>query len=207
MALFLSGCTTGTSPEPSVDAAREATTQTLAPAEMSELQQQQQAVALAARDALFQQLLQRLTEVLTESGPSRAIQVCKSDAPRLASEVGEQFGVVMGRTSHRLRNPNNAPRDWAKPLVDAQVADPQFVDLDDGRLGALLPIRLKTPCLLCHGPRDEIVPDVKAALVSHYPEDQATGFQEGDLRGWFWIEVPADIKQPEAEPATSPAID
>jgi hypothetical protein len=33
---------------------------------------------------------------------------------------------------------------------------------------------------------------VKEALAEHYPEDQATGFQEGDLRGWFCIEVPAN---------------
>jgi len=27
-------------------------------------------------------------------------------------------------------------------------------------------------------------------LAAKYPMDQATGFKEGDLRGWFWIEVP-----------------
>jgi hypothetical protein len=38
-----------------------------------------------------------------------------------------------------------------------------------------------------------MIPDeVKQTLAKEYPDDQATGFEEGDLRGWFWIEVPAD---------------
>jgi hypothetical protein len=157
---------------------------------MNDVQREQQQIALAARDALFQRLSARLMEVLGESGPSRAIQVCKVDAPRLAAEVGEEFGVSIGRTSHRLRNPQNSPPTWAQQHVDRQVAEPQFFARDDDRLAALLPIRTMAACVLCHGPKDEIVPEVRAALVSHYPEDQATGFQEGDLRGWFWIDVP-----------------
>jgi hypothetical protein len=31
---------------------------------------------------------------------------------------------------------------------------------------------------------------VTAAHAAKYPKDQATGFKEGDLRGWFWVEVP-----------------
>jgi len=44
---------------------------------------------------------------------------------------------------------------------------------------------------MCHGPEDTIPQDVKDAIGEHYPEDQATGFRKGDLRGWFWVEVPA----------------
>ena len=45
-------------------------------------------------------------------------------------------------------------------------------------------------CLACHGSPDTINPVVKAALAAKYPKDQATGFKEGDLCGWFWVEVP-----------------
>ena len=157
---------------------------------MNDLQREQQQIALSAREALFQRLSARLMEVLGESGPSRAIQVCKVDAPRLAAEVGQEFGVSIGRTSDRLRNPQNSPPPWAQQSVDRQVAEPQFFALDEDRLAALLPIHTMTACVLCHGPKDQIVPEVRAALVSHYPEDQAIGFHEGDLRGWFWIDVP-----------------
>jgi hypothetical protein len=190
------GCQPGTTVQRSDAESSGSPAVLIAPDQMDEAQQRQQLVALAARDTLFQQLSGRLTEVLTDAGPTKAIEVCKSDAPRLAGEVGQQFGVSIGRTSHRLRNPANKPPDWSQALVDQQVAEPQFVSLDDGRLGVLLPIHLKAACVLCHGPKDKIVPDVRASLVSHYPQDQATGFQEGDLRGWFWVEVPAGATLP-----------
>ena len=31
---------------------------------------------------------------------------------------------------------------------------------------------------------------VKVALDEQYPDDQATGFNVGELRGWFWVEFP-----------------
>jgi len=31
---------------------------------------------------------------------------------------------------------------------------------------------------------------VREQLSTHYPDDAATGYQAGDLRGWFWVEVP-----------------
>lgn len=191
LTLLVAGCRTGSEPPPTDDQQHGATYRVLAVEQLDQQQQRQQQVALAARDELFQRLSARLTEVLTESGPTSAIQVCKSDAPRLASEVSDQFGVRIGRTAERLRNPDNEPPAWAVQLVRQRVADPQIVALEDRQLGVLLPIHLKAACVLCHGPKDEIVPDVRASLVTHYPQDQATGFREGDLRGWFWVEVPA----------------
>jgi hypothetical protein len=163
---------------------------------MTDAQEEQRAIALAARDALFQQLLERLMETLATSGPAAAIEVCQQQAPQIAADVSQQYGIDIGRTSHRLRNPKNKPPEWARPLVDSQTAEPQFLALQDGRLGALLPIHLKAQCLMCHGPEDQILPDVKDALSRAYPKDQATGFQEGDLRGWFWVSVPEDAQMP-----------
>jgi hypothetical protein len=33
-----------------------------------------------------------------------------------------------------------------------------------------------------------------AALAGAYPQDRATGFAPGDLRGWMWAEVPKAAK-------------
>jgi hypothetical protein len=168
----------------------------LDPSALTTTQQRQQQAALAARDALFEQLVTRLTTVMSDEGPVKAIEVCRADAPRLAGEVGEQYGLKIGRTSYKLRNPENAPRPWARPYVDRGVGEPQFVALPNDRLGALLPIRLKAKCLLCHGPEPDISQEIRSALAEHYPDDQATGFREDDLRGWFWVEVPADVPLP-----------
>ncbi len=79
---------------------------------------------------------------------------------------------------------------WASPYVDAMVEDPTWVGGPEGELGALLPIRLKAECQMCHGPAETIDEGVMTAILEAYPDDQAVGYSEGDLRGWFWVEAP-----------------
>jgi len=142
---------------------------------------------LAARDALFQKLSERLMDAMTQGGPAAAILVCQQEAPQIAQAIGEQQGVSIGRTSVRLRNPQNEAPFWASGLVETNTDVPTFVTLSDHKAAALLPIKLQVQCLMCHGPQEQIAPEVKAQLQKSYPNDQATGFNEGDLRGWFWI--------------------
>lgn len=159
-----------------------------------------QSKALAAKDALFARLSGRLTEVMQAEGPAAAIEVCSREAAEVARSVGEEQGVTIGRTAIKLRNPKNAPPDWVQPFVEKRTAEPQFVDLPDGHTGALLPIKLKSKCLACHGTTDTIPADVKTKLAELYPDDQATGFGEGDLRGWFWVVVPAEAQANDSAP-------
>ncbi|MEZ6059028.1 MAG: DUF3365 domain-containing protein [Planctomycetaceae bacterium] len=159
--------------------------------QLSASQQEQHTTALAARDALFTRLSGRLTSVIEQNGPAAAIDVCRAEAPAMAEQVKQEFGVDIGRTSFRLRNSMNPAPDWATDFVTEQVDSPRLVALADETLGVLLPIRLQQKCVVCHGTEDQIPADVQAALKRQYPGDQATGFHENDLRGWFWVEVPA----------------
>lgn len=193
---WIAGCRPAESPQVSPAAPK-------VPASSTPVPQDQQQVAVAARDAMFGRLSAKLMEVLGASGPVAAIEVCREHAPRIAAETGQRFGVAIGRTSFRLRNAKNAPPEWARTLVESRVAEPQFVPLPDGQLGAFLPIRLKAECLLCHGPPDQILPEIQNALKTHYPEDQATGFETGDLRGWFWVTVPAGARLPQPSSTSS----
>lgn len=153
--------------------------------------EEDQQAMLAAKESLFKQLSQALMDAMTSGGPADAIEVCHQKAPELAAVVSQQHGLKIGRTGVRLRNPNNSAPAWAKELTTAKTDTPQFVMLDNGSAAALLPIKLQAQCLMCHGPADQIIPEIKAQLAKYYPEDQATGFQEGELRGWFWVEKPA----------------
>ena len=149
-----------------------------------------QAKAEAARTELAGMLLGRLQEVMKSQGPAKAVEVCHGEAPAMAEKVGRSNGVRIGRTSAKLRNPSNRIPAWAETLVAAKVAEPRFIQAPDGGMRALLPIRLGQACLVCHGPDAGIPPGVRSALKAKYPHDQATGYQAGDLRGWFWVEVP-----------------
>jgi hypothetical protein len=143
-----------------------------------------------ARQNLFGRLMERLQGVMQSDGPVAAIAVCQQAAPQLAAEVASQTGVAIGRTSLKLRNAANQPPVWAGPLMAAGEPGPWASQHSDGRLGVLLPIKLQAGCLMCHGTPGEIPPMVAEAIAERYPDDRAIGFAEGDLRGWFWVEVP-----------------
>ena len=153
-------------------------------------QQKQKELAIASKEKLFQSLLGELTKSMGENGPAKSISVCKTRAPEIAAAIGEESGVRIGRTSIKLRKPENRPPEWAVSFVTDQIENEVEVELPENGLGVLLPIRLKATCTLCHGTDNQVTPEVNAAIASIYPEDQATGFAEGDLRGYFWVEVP-----------------
>lgn len=148
--------------------------------------------ALAAKDALFEKLSGKLMAAVMADGPASAITVCNEAAPQLAQEVADEHNVKIGRTALKLRNPNNQRPAWAKGRMDVTRTKPQFLNLPKGGVGAILPIMLKPQCLACHGPQEQLAEGVAERLAELYPDDKATGFQDGDLRGWFWVEVPAE---------------
>ena len=141
----------------------------------------------------FKQQLQQTLVSGLKQGPAHAITACQLQAPKIANSLSLE-GIVVGRTSDRLRNPANASPEWVSPVMDAWLAtsterEPQIVALADSRLGYVEPILLKPMCLTCHG--SNLLPDVTARINELYPEDRATDFETGDLRGVFWIEFPA----------------
>ncbi len=162
----------------------------IAPSDMNDTQKAQQELVLSATNALASEMMGELTAALDSGSADQAIGVCKTIAPSVAAQISGQFGLEIGRTSHKLRNPNNLPPEWAEVFVRDVVEQPTYVVGPGGELGALLPIRLKAECQMCHGPAEMIDDDVMAAVSAEYPADQAVGFAEGDLRGWFWIETP-----------------
>jgi hypothetical protein len=149
--------------------------------------------AEAAKAELFTRLSGRLNAVMQSQGAEAAIQVCSTEAPVIAEAVARDKGVRIGRTSWKLRNPANQAPAWAAEPLAARPAEPWFQSPPGGGLRALLPIRLMKGCLACHGEARDLAPGVAATLARTYPQDRATGFKEGDLRGWFWVEVPEAV--------------
>jgi hypothetical protein len=160
------------------------------PGLMTDTQKAQQELILTATNALASEMMGELMAALDESGPAGGIGVCRDKAPAVAARVTETYGVGIGRTSNRLRNAANVAPAWAETYVADMVEDPTWVGGPEGELGALLPIRLKAECQMCHGPAEAIDKEVMAAILEAYPDDHAVGFSEGDLRGWFWVEAP-----------------
>ncbi len=145
--------------------------------------------------ALQTRLIEALTSELERSGATGAIQVCRDAAPTITSEVSGDVGVTVARTRPLLRNPDNVPPEWARELVEqaagmkVEDATQHAVDLGD-RVGVLRPIGTLGMCTTCHGDEAAMEPELRNLISESYPDDEAIGFEVGDLRGWMWAEVP-----------------
>ena len=144
----------------------------------------------AALLAPFKSSLMQALSAGMEEGPAAAIDVCSVKAPRIADELSVD-GVRMGRSSHKLRNPKNAPPDWLVPVLASYTAgeaepQPATIEIAADRHGYVEPIITQPLCLTCHG--SNLDAGVAASIAERYPEDRATGFEAGDLRGVFWVE-------------------
>ncbi len=149
--------------------------------------------SVAAIATLRSGLGKALQSALAE-GPEAAIDACRLEARRLAGAAGGE-GLRLGRTSHRLRNPRNAPEPWMRPLLDAFLegglpTDARHsIDLGPRGIATVEPITTKPLCLTCHG--DAVEPALRARILEHYPADEAVGFEVGSFRGMFWaVEAP-----------------
>ena len=155
------------------------------------------------------ELKAELSSALASTGPTGAIEVCRTRAPEIAAKLSRESGAVVSRTALRVRNPANAPDDLQRAILE-QFAD----DLAAGRSEMPLEtaveinrggniehrymraIPMDATCLACHGP--QLAPEVASAIASDYPTDQATGFEQGQLRGAFsviWPATPPDPKR------------
>lgn len=166
-----------------------------APAELRDPIARADLLVISMQDALQREL----KGALAKGGPAFAVNACHVNVMGITHRIGRQKGVAAGRTSDRLRNLANAPRPWAAPLVKANAGrfardiDGFAVDLGDA-VGVLRPIAHRAQCAACHGAVDAIDPGAGAALKMRYPADKAVGFREGEIRGWFWVEVPKNLR-------------
>jgi len=151
----------------------------------------------AAANQLAGRLITELTQALAVS-PAAAIAVCSERAPAIAAEVSAATGASVGRTAPRVRNPANAPTNWQRRGLDylaaqlaagADASTLEFVETEvvDGRelRRWMKPVVTAPLCLGCHGAT--LAPEVAAAVGERYPQDEATGFAVGELRGAIYV--------------------
>ncbi|HEX5135883.1 MAG TPA: DUF3365 domain-containing protein [Planctomycetota bacterium] len=142
-------------------------------------------------------LFTELQAALAKGPPEQAIDVCADKAPATAKRIGEETGLSVRRTSLRTRNPGNAPDAWERAWLEKASAggapavdDAEVVRGDGGyELRYVRVVRLAEMCTTCHGASGKIPPAVKEAIARRYPEDRATGFAPGDLRGVVSVRV------------------
>jgi hypothetical protein len=144
-----------------------------------------------------------LQEEIARGGPEGAIEVCRDKAPQLAREASEKTGWQIRRVSLKNRNPKAVPDAWERAVLEefdrraAAGADPATLEkgevvTENGqrvyRYMKALPTQML--CTHCHGTDEQLSAAVKAKLAQLYPNDKATGYSPGQIRGAMTIKRP-----------------
>lgn len=152
----------------------------------------------AAMKALGAELKATLQSTMKAEGPVKAISVCNEQAPELARKISEEKGMEVGRTSLKIRNELNAPDPWELSVLEQferrkaegepveKIEYSEITQLNGNKVFRYMKaIPADGVCLMCHG--EQIPENVSAAINELYPNDKATGFSKGDIRGAFSV--------------------
>lgn len=144
----------------------------------------------------MQKLGGTLKQQLESGGPEAAVATCKQVAPALAAEYSSD-GRIVKRVSLKPRNQGlGTPDSWERQMLesfDHELRDGKPVsgmertavteDAGGRWFRYMKAIPTLPMCLQCHGSAERIPDGVKAMLAKDYPDDQATGYSAGAVRG------------------------
>lgn len=153
----------------------------------------------AVSAALVQKLSGELKTQMQLGGPVSALHFCTQNALPLTDCVAKESNTTIKRVSIKSRNPVNAatPEEkrildrWEKTLRSGQPLPAYEIQSHtNGDYTYYKAVVINNEaCLKCHGDLAADSPLYKA-IKSTYPEDSATGYAMGDLRGMIVITIP-----------------
>lgn len=149
--------------------------------------------------ALLQKLGGELKSKMQTDGPLGALRFCSQNALALTDQVSRETGTSIRRLSLKNRNPvNDASNEayallkkWEQMAQNAQaLPEYELKKLSENQSIYYKPIVINNEaCLKCHGEIGADTPLGKA-ITAAYPEDKATGYKMGELRGVIEITIP-----------------
>ena len=163
--------------------------------------------ARGAADELTETIRGLLQQELQRGGYDGAVRVCSEAAQRLTREYRATSGHDVRRVSLKPRNPADAPdafergvlEEFERQRASGRLPIEHFeVRREGGRdtLRYMRPLVAAALCLNCHGRPEDIPPAVSALLKEKYPDDPATGYQAGDVRGAVSVAVALAAEAP-----------
>ena len=161
------------------------------------------AQARAAAVSLSTELRELLQKEMAAGGVKAGVQVCATVAQEKTRAFREREGRDVRRVSLRNRSLLNVPDEYERQVLESfDRLDPEkrasAESYEVVRVGEkevlryLRPIVTAQTCLGCHGDPAKIDPAVKALLAESYPDDKATGFAVGDVRGAVSVRIPLE---------------
>jgi hypothetical protein len=153
--------------------------------------------------AIPPKLLQMVQDEINKGSYDGAIAACNDKAPKMAAAASQNTGWAIRRVSLKNRNPKAVPDAWEQAVLEdfdrrraagespANMEKAEIVAEGDKRtLRYMKALPTQGVCLNCHGTEDKIDAKVKAKLTELYPNDKATGYSEGQIRGALTVKRP-----------------
>lgn len=149
-------------------------------------------------DSTFKALSTQLKQAMQSGGVEQAAAFCNVVALPLTDSLSRKFDAKIKRTSLKIRNPKNAPDSMEITMLKiydqmSKMRNPVLVPkiLEKGKddIQFFAPIQIKNElCLKCHGVLGQTMKEEDYAYIKqHYPNDQATGYKMGEVRGMWSI--------------------
>jgi len=146
---------------------------------------------------VFQKALKgELMAAMQRGGPKAALEICNEKAPQIAEKVNLEEGVTIGRTSLKVRNPDNKPNDWEKQSLEEfelrkangeALGSINATQFDGDVFTYMKPIPMMGMCASCHG--SNISKPLYTHIQKFYPDDKAIGYEPGEIRGAFVVKI------------------
>jgi len=142
-----------------------------------------------------------LLQEIQKGGFSSAVKVCSELAQETTLQLNAQTGYDVRRISLKYRNPKNMPDAYEqRKLEEFDILNQkkellnEYTEIveEQGKkyLRYLRPLIVAPICVNCHGPKENIPQEIRIILAERYPEDRATGFLVGDVRGAITVKIP-----------------
>jgi hypothetical protein len=146
--------------------------------------------------ASFSALSSQLKSAMKQGGVPYALTFCNVTAMPITDSLAAHYDVDIKRVSTQNRNPDNAADALEESVISslqkmmvASYDGINMVVLDQEENPVYIQhIVLADQCLQCHGaPGTDITAANYEIIKTLYPDDKATGYRSGDLRGIWRI--------------------
>ena len=154
-------------------------------------------IAKSALKVTAQTFQSALMTAIQEEGVPGAIEYCNTNAMEIVKKLDDSLNISIKRVTNKTRNPADSLTGIEKEIWEAYNYNPsqataQLQEFSDTELIFTQPILIGSGvCLNCHGGVGAEVTNENYELIkTRYPNDQATGYQLGDLRGMWRLIIP-----------------
>jgi len=140
-------------------------------------------------------LLTNVTQKIQQESIVGAVAFCSEKAIMLTDSVAAKYNVKASRLTDKNRNPNNGLQSatgrkaWEEFQLNTEKNQLIYQERGSVVYYKTIPLGMAA-CLKCHGDKKtDISVETLQSIQMNYPQDLATGYAVGDLRGMWKIEL------------------